>query len=321
VGTLLLGVDGGNTKTHALVTDVDGTVLGTGDGGTADIHNSTPESGLNEIVRACREAFGHAAAAAADLAAAGFSLAGADYPEDFEFLRAGLRERLRLADDPVVVNDAVGALRCGTEDSVGVAAVLGTYCAVAGRNADGDTFHFGFWPDSAGASTLGSEALAAIWRHMLDLGPATSLVDRALERWGCADVGELVYAFTRIGGLPPSEPGRFADAVLDEAEAGDAVARDIVELVGSRLGDYARVCAARTGQLGSPFPLVLTGGVLRHPSPLLRAAICSRVPDGAAVYPELEPVVGALLLAADHVGARPDRGRLRVASAAVIGAR
>ncbi len=266
MGTLLLGVDGGNTKTHALVTDAEGTVLGTGDGGTADIHNSTPEAALNEIVAACRTALASAGAGAADLAASGFSLAGADYPEDFDLLRAGLRERLGLAADPVIVNDAVGALRCGTEDSVGVAAVLGTYCAVAGRNAAGDLFHFGFWPDSTGASMLGSEALTAIWRHMLDLGPSSSLVDRALERWGCADVGELLYEFTRIGGHPPSEPGRFAEAVLDEAEAGDAVARGIVERAGHRLGDYARVCATRTGQLGSPFPLVLTGGVLRHPS-------------------------------------------------------
>jgi N-acetylglucosamine kinase-like BadF-type ATPase len=213
----------------------------------------------------------------------------------------------------------VGALRCGTDDSVGVAAVLGTYCAVAGRNADGEIFHFGFWPDSTGAFTLGSEALAAIWRHMLDLGPATSLLDRALERWNCTDTNDLLYAFTRIGGLPASERGRFADAVLDEAEAGDPVAQKIVRMVGERLGDYARVCAARTGQAGRPFPLVLCGGVLRHPSLLLRAAIHERVPEAVPVYPDVEPVIGALLLAADSIGARPDRERLRAASAAVIG--
>jgi N-acetylglucosamine kinase-like BadF-type ATPase len=321
VGTLLLGVDGGNTKTHALVTDAAGTVLGTGDGGTADIHNaSSPELALVEIVHAGREAIERAGAEAGDVAAAGFSLAGADYPEDFELLRRELRNRLLLEHDPVVVNDAVGALRCGTPDSVGVAAVLGTYCAVAGRNADGRLFHFGFWPDSTGAYTLGSEALASIWRFMLDLGPRTSLIERALERWGCADVDELLYEFTRIGGHPPSEPGRFADAVLDEAEAGDAVARDIVETAGHRLGDYARVCAARTGQLGSPFPLVLSGGVMRHPSLLLRAAIHERVRDGVAVYPDVEPVIGALMLAADGVGIRPDRARLREASDAVLGA-
>jgi N-acetylglucosamine kinase-like BadF-type ATPase len=320
MGQLLLGVDGGNTKTHALVTDVAGTVLGTGHGGMADIHNAaSPELALAEIVAACEAALGASAATAADLAAAGFSLAGADYPEDFELLSRGLRGRLGLEQDPVIVNDAAGALRSGTEDSVGVAAVLGTYCAVAGRNVDGAFFHFGFWPDSTGAFMLGSEGLAAIWRHMIELGPATSLLDRALERWQCSDVDELLYAFTRVGGLPPSEPGRFADAVLDEAETGDEVAREIVETAGRRLGDYAHVCARRTGQLGSTFPLVLCGGVLRHPSPLLRAAIHERIPEATPIYPDVEPVVGALLLAADRVGARPDRALLRSASDTVIG--
>jgi N-acetylglucosamine kinase-like BadF-type ATPase len=145
---------------------------------------------------------------------------------------------------------------------------------------------------------------------MLDIGPATSLTERALDRWGCADAEQLLHAFTRIGGLPPSEPARFADAVLDEADAGDAVAREIVERVVGRIGDYARVCADRTGQLGAPFPLVLAGGVLRHPSPLLRDAVVRRVPDGQLVEPGLDPVVGAVLIAADRAGASPDRDRL-----------
>ena len=85
---------------------------------------------------------------------------------------------------------------------------------------------------------------------------------------------------TRIGGPEESEAGRFADAVLDEAEAGDRVARTIVQTVAGRMGDYARVCAARTGQLGAPFPLVLCGSVVRHPSPLMRSVLLSRIPDG-----------------------------------------
>ena len=78
------------------------------------------------------------------------------------------------------------------------------------------------------------------------------------------------------------------------------------------MGDYARVCAERTGQLGAPFPLVLCGSVLRHPSPLLRSALLVRVPDGRPVYPDVEPVAGAVLLAADRIGARPDVSQLRV---------
>ena len=312
MSSLLLGVDGGNTKTLALVVEPDGTVLGSGRGGCGDIHNATgPEAAMAEIVGAATAALDAACATAADLAAAAFSLAGADWPEDFAFLRTELRGRLGLREDPDVVNDAVGGLRCGSDDMVGVAVVIGTYSAVAARSAEGTTFHLGFWPDSTGAHALGSQALAAVWRHMLGLGPATSLLDRALARWGCADAEELLHALTRIGGAEKPDPGRFADAVLDEAETGDRVARTIVQTVAARMGDYARVCAARTGQLGAPFPLVLCGGVLRHPSPLLRGVIESRVPDGQAVYPDVDPVAGAVLIAADRARARPDLALLR----------
>jgi N-acetylglucosamine kinase-like BadF-type ATPase len=311
VSSLLLGVDGGNTNTVAVVVEEDGTIRGTGIGGCGDIHNaSAPEPAVAEIVGATTAALEAAEATAADLAAAAFSLAGADWPEDFDYLRRELQRRLRLRDEPTVVNDAIGGLRSGTEDMVGVAVVIGTYSAVAARNADGNVFHLGFWPDSTGAFALGSQALAAVWRHMLGLGPETSLLQRALARWDCADAEELLHAFNRIGGPEASEPGLFADAVLDEAEGSDAVARAIVETVAGRMGDYARVCASRTGLLGAPFPLVLCGGVLRHPSPLLRLMIHSRIPDGVPIYPAVDPVAGAVLIAADRIGVRPELGHL-----------
>jgi hypothetical protein len=102
--------------------------------------------------------------------------------------------------------------------------------------------------------------------------------------------------------------------VLDEAAAGDPVAAAIVELAGRNLGEYARVCAEQTAQLGSPFPLVLSGGVLRHPSALLRESILGRVPDAEPVYPQVEPVAGAVLLAADRAGAQLDLDRLGATS-------
>ena len=145
---------------------------------------------------------------------------------------------------------------------------------------------------------------------MLGLGPETTLLGRALERWGCEDAEELLHVLTRIDGPDEPEAGRLAGAVLDEAETGDEVAREIVETVAGRMGDYARVCATRTGQDGAPFPLVLCGSVLRHPSPLLRSVLLSRVPNGEPVYPDVEPVAGAVLLAADRVGARPGLARL-----------
>jgi N-acetylglucosamine kinase-like BadF-type ATPase len=309
VSGLLLGVDGGNTKTVAVVVDRSGAVLGAGGADCGDIHNAaSPEPALVEIVRATVAALDAAGATPADLGAAAFSLAGADWPEDFERLRRELMVRLELRDEPEIVNDAIGGLRCGSDELVGVSVVIGTYAAVAGRSGDGKVFHLGFWPEKTGAFALGSLALTAVWSHMLGLGPDTSLLPRALERWDCADAQGLLYAFTRIGGL-------------DESETGDGVAISIVETVAARMGDYARVCAERTGQLGAPFPLVLCGGVLRHPSALLRDVVPSRVPDGRPVYPDVDPVAGAVLIAADRVGARPDLGELRSRLSSALGGR
>jgi N-acetylglucosamine kinase-like BadF-type ATPase len=310
--SLLLGVDGGNTKTIALVARSDGAIIGAGTAGCADIHNAgAPQHAIDQIVAACTSALAAAEVKPRDLAVATFSLAGADWPEDFELLHRELARALGSDVELEVVNDAIGALRAGTDDAVGVAVVCGTYGAVAARNAQGQSFHLGFWPDRTGAYALGSEALAAVWRAMLDLGPATALSARALARWGCPDPLELLHAFTRLDGMSELEPGRFADAVLDEAEAGDAVASQIVDAAGARLGAYARVCADRTGLRGAGFRLVLSGGVFRHPSTKLRQAILAQIPEADAVYPSVEPAVGAVLLAADRLGVRPDIEELR----------
>ena len=312
---LLLGVDGGNTKTIAVVARRDGTIAGIGVAGCADIHNVAPEKGVGEIVRAARAALASAGAAAGDLDAATFSLAGADWPEDFAFLRSELASRLGFRSRPAIVNAAVGAIRGGTDDGVGIAVVCGSGGAVGARNARGDVFHYGFWPDGTGAGALGRQALAAIWRADLGVGPETSLTRRALERWGCSDPLELLHAFTRLDApaIPESEKAMFAEVVLDEATAGDPVAHELVTVAGARLGDYARVSSARVGLAGEPFPLVLCGGVLRHPSPLMREAIVARIPEGVPVTSTSEPIIGAVLMAADEAGIALDRDALAAA--------
>jgi N-acetylglucosamine kinase-like BadF-type ATPase len=301
---LLLGVDGGNTKTIAVLARHDGSVAGVGLGGCADIHNApTPDEGVGEIVRAVAAAFATAAAGPEDLEAAAFSLAGADWAEDFAFLRREIARRLELRSEPSIVNDTIGAIRSGTDDGTGIAVVCGTGGAVGARNGS-QIFHYGFWPDGTGAAALGEQALKAVWRADLGVGPETSLTGRALTRWGCSDPLELLHAFTRLDvpPIPVAAKALFAEVLLDEAAVGDPVAVELVTVAGTRLGDYTRISAARVGLLEGGFPLVLCGGVLRHPSPLLRDAILAQVPSGRPVTGSAEPIVGAVLLAADNAG-------------------
>jgi hypothetical protein len=91
--------------------------------------------------------------------------------------------------------------------------------------------------------------------------------------------------------------------LLDEARAGDAVSRAIVLDLGASLGLFASAAAHLVGIGDEAFRLALTGGLLRHPSPLLPdaivAAVRERHPAVERVAPRFEPAVGALLLALD----------------------
>jgi N-acetylglucosamine kinase-like BadF-type ATPase len=308
---LLLGADGGNTKTIALVAGPDGSILGAGRSGNSDLYNAASvDAALAEIAAAAAAALAAAGATGADVTASCFSLAGADWPEDFSLLWRELPGRIGLPAEPLVVNDAVGAIRAGTADGVGTAVVCGTYGVSSGRNAAGDVFHLGFWPDSCGARPLGREALAAVWRSDLGIGPETALTRRALDTYSVADPMALLHELTRRGGPGLNAAERLAPAVLDEADAGDGVARDIVAGQGHILGDQTRACAERVGLLGADFPVVLAGGVFRHPSRLLAETLMERIPGGLPVRAAHEPVVGALLFAFDRAGITPDPERL-----------
>jgi N-acetylglucosamine kinase-like BadF-type ATPase len=99
--------------------------------------------------------------------------------------------------------------------------------------------------------------------------------------------------------------------VFEEAADGDPVARAIVETDASRFADAVRTTAFQLG-LDPAYPLVLAGGVLRHPQATLHAdAIARLVPDAVTVRAHWEPVVGALLLAYDEAGTEPDADTLR----------
>ena len=312
MGSLLLGADGGNTKTVAVVAGRDGSILGAGRSGNSDLYNApSVDAALASIAAAAAQALSAAGATSADVDAACFSLAGADWAEDFELLRRELPARIGLAAEPLVVNDAVGAIRAGTPDGVGTAVVCGTYGVSSARNVAGEVFHLGFWPDSCGARPLGREALSAVWRADLGYGPATSLTRRALDTYAVPDPIALLHEYTRRGGPGPEAVDRLAPAVLDEADAGDEVAAAIVANQGRILGDQTQACAERVGLAGGEFPVVLAGGVFRHASRLLAETLMRRIPGGRAVPAAHEPAVGALLFAFDRAGVKADEARLR----------
>ncbi|WP_157465111.1 N-acetylglucosamine kinase [Deinococcus apachensis] len=303
---LVLGIDAGNTKTVALVADTSGRVLGWGRGGRGNIYVSKREA-LAAIDRAVLAALRMADAHAAHLRAAVLSATGADWPEDFVLLGAELESR-GWGASRAVVNDALGALHAAAPDGTGVMVACGTGAGIAAAAPGGQTWHTGFWQEPGGAEDLGRMTLRAVYRADLGFDPPTLLTDRVLAAYRLPNVEALLHALTRRDRRPPGRVGRLARVLLDAAAAGDVTARGLVGRHGAALGDYALVAARRVGLGGTAFGLYAAGGVMRHPSPLLRDALLARVRGGepGATPGEggFEPVLGAALLAlrAAHAG-------------------
>jgi N-acetylglucosamine kinase-like BadF-type ATPase len=309
--SLLLGVDGGNTKTVAVVATMDGDIVGTGRAGRSDIYNTPDEAAaLDEIRSAVEDALQGAGATASDLVIGAFSMAGADWPEDIDLLRRGMT-RFGFGQKVLVVNDAIGALRAGTPDGVGVGITCGTGIAIGARNRDDRIWYSGNWSVARGGAELGQLVLEAVYEARLELGPATSLTDGVLAFFEASSVEEVLHRTTARGtDRHWMEQARLAPILLDEAAHGDAAARAIVEAAGTRNANVAIVAARAVGLADGPVRLVLAGGVLRHPSRLLENAIRARVeavlPAVEVISDAPEPVVGAVLLASDLLERPPD---------------
>ena len=259
---LVLGVDGGGTKTRAVVADGSGRVLGEGNAGP-----SNPlRVGVREAAGAVREAAERACAAAGvrrlDIDAAEVGLAGVR--------REDIRERMRDALSVLgakaveVVTDADIALYGATEGRPGLVIIAGTGSICCGVNARGRHACAGGWGPVAGDEGSGSwiarRALQSVARASDGRGRRTSLVESACEYFHVTkaeDLSTAVYApnmtNNRIAG--------FGRHVIEAAKRRDAVAREIVEDAGRELAVAAAAVIRKLRMERESFPVGYVGGV------------------------------------------------------------
>lgn len=299
-----LGVDAGNTKTIALVAHSDGTILGAGRSGCGDIYTAACGDDLPSVAAAVDAALRPTGIQPHQLMAGGFSMAGADYPEDFAFITAAVR-RWGYGQTVTVVNDAIGPLWAGTDDGIGVAVACGTSAATGARAGAGRVWHSSFWQHPTGGHELGRKALQAVFAAEIGIGPATALREQVLAFYDETDVARVLHRMTARNTSEGNTVRHLARILLDTAHDGDHVAATIVQEHGAGLGALAVVAARQVGLGAQSFPLVLTGGVLRHPTHLLAEALVTRVhsemPHARPVQSRFEPAIGALFLAMQSV--------------------
>lgn len=306
--TLVLAVDGGNSKTDVALLDGEGRLLSAVRGRTTSHQQVGADAGMQRLTAMVAKA--HAdARGAADRADVGvYCLAGADTPRDIR----GLTSRLAaqgFAQTNHLRNDTFAALRAGTDRGWGVVVICGQGVNAAGVAPDGRTARLdalgAISGDWGGATDVGWQGLAAAVRARDGRGPRTSLERTVPAHFGLATPHALTMAMYN-GTVAERRIGELSPVVFAAAMDGDAAARAIVD----RLADEVVVMAGamiRRLRLRRLDPeVVLGGGVFRTPDAGFRSRIETGVgaiaPRARLVRSDAPPVAGAALLGLDALG-------------------
>jgi N-acetylglucosamine kinase-like BadF-type ATPase len=301
------GADLGGTKTHLMLTDETGRVIGFGEGGPGN-----HECGGYDIVReslhqASSEAFRSAGIQPSDISGAGFGVAGYDWHNQKEPIQQVIRT-LKLGGKLEMVNDTVLGILAGSPRLWGIAVVSGTGCNCWGWDqtrtrigrVTGGGVEFG---ENAGASELIFKTKAILSKAWTQAGPPTALADAFCRRFGVKDLGDLLQ-----GLLSREFDMDAADAplVFEVARAGDPVAIDLIRWAGRELASLVGAVIRQLQFEDVEFDLIQIGSMFDG-SPLLteemKGVILAQAPKANFIRLKEHPVLGAVLLgmeAADH---------------------
>jgi N-acetylglucosamine kinase-like BadF-type ATPase len=294
-----LGVDGGGSKTLAVIVDAIGIERGRGRAGSSNHHTAGRDAALAAIHTAVESAC-LAAGCQTPLAAAWIGLAGMDRPTDAAPL-AGEFER--LAGVARLTNDAELALG-GLPGGVGVALIAGTGSIAVGCDARGARGRASGWGhllgDEGSGYDIGRQALRAVARAADGRGPGSALTERILARWNLTSPEDLLS--TVYTDPDKARVAALAELVIAAATEGDTVSRGIVRVAVEELA-LAALTVASSLDLASPLPLALSGGLLIHHEDLRRLVVerMQRTrPVGPVVTIEEPALCAARYLAREH---------------------
>ncbi|HWI20941.1 MAG TPA: BadF/BadG/BcrA/BcrD ATPase family protein [Vicinamibacterales bacterium] len=304
----VLGIDAGGTKTVALLADADGHIIGEGRAGAANLQTEGElevEKILHTVIDRATEGWSQPPAAVC------LGIAGVDREDDSRIIRDIMR-RLGFRSNTLIVNDALIALVAGAGASPGVVLISGTGSIAYGVSQHGVAARAGGWGptlgDEGSGYWIGRLALTAVMRDVDGRGPRTSLTPLVLQHFSIPRPELLV---SEVYHRPQGRRTIAAlGSVVDYArEQGDPVARDIMTHAADELTMAAASVIARLEMRGEQFPVLLSGGMLRHGiageqgtgATWLAAAIRDRMgevaPRSTVVPLTQEPVTGAVRLA------------------------
>ena len=298
---VILGIDGGGTKTHACLVDLKGNILATSASGGANwerIGVPAVKQCLNQIID---EVCINASVNREDIVDSTFALAGVDWEEDKQLL-GPVVTALGLDGKCQLINDSFAALFAGIATGIGCVSIAGTGGKSAARTETKTVQTMGMeLGEGGGAGQLVDIALDLIARAHHGIIEKTALYDELPKAVGYVNHTEFFTAIAR-GRLSLDES--LAPLIFNLADQGDAHALETVTQVARQHALDIHGIIKQVDFAMLPIQLIRAGGLHTAANPVFDAAfetgIREFLPNVQMRVLDISPVFGAVLHAADH---------------------
>jgi N-acetylglucosamine kinase-like BadF-type ATPase len=300
---LLVGVDGGATKTMAVAFDLETGFAAASESGPSNVDAVGFKSAGRAINATITTALGqhhtNKPVLAAVLAVAGID----DHAEQLSLLA----EVTALEQSPVtIVNDVVGAWASASLASPGIVAISGTGSNTFGVDSLGSTWRCGGWGhmvgDEGSGYGLALNAVRAVLAYRDGRGPWTTLVPRLLRFFDIQYVEEVKHVVYRD--FSKARIAGFAEQVAASAQAGDEISVQIFRDGAVELADQIATVYSYL-HFYRPADVTLIGSTF-HAGEIFLGPLQERLRNviGEVVFsaPRLSPVGGSLWLASRAAG-------------------
>lgn len=295
---LVVGVDGGGTKTRVILADANGNTLARVEGDGSALRPGEEGEAADVIASLIEAALQKADRVGVRPTTCVIGVAGGGQERAAQALWAAIASK-RVCDDVLVQADATSALDDAFGDGPGVLIVSGTGSSGFARGPNGQIERCGGWGpnigDEGSGGWLGRRALSVITAAYDGREPETALLGAVLTATECETPEDL------IGWAAQATPAKYAalvPVIAQVAGTGDLRANALVSLCVEELVLHVRTLARRSfGDERAAIPVALAGGLMARGALIrkrLEQRLKSAVPGATVRSEEVDAARGAV---------------------------
>lgn len=305
---LIVGVDGGGTKTKVIVADEQGQELATATGGGSAARPGQTTQAAEMIAATVAEALASCERTGEVPRVLCAGLAGAGREPERQAVREAL-VRLEVADHVMIEPDATVALEDAFGDGPGILLVSGTGSSCFGRSPTGQFNRCGGWGlnigDEGSGAWIGRKTLSIVAAAADGREPETALLPAVLAALELESSDGLVFWASHAD---PAALAKLAGTVVTVAATGDLRANSLLALAAEELVTHVRALARQLfNDERAAIPVALAGGLMERGSflrKLVETRLKSAVPGAVVRAEPVVPVRGAVRMALAAAKAR-----------------